>query len=239
MKSRLLICCFGVMLALTAQAGIIYRVGGTVVDNNAINATIPDGSAIGWSGTATTSGYADRYVGTVSVSLNLSGGYNGDLYAYLSSGSVLVPLLNRVGVGGSDAFGYGTAGMQVTLANTSPTDYADIHTTLSPTLNGYYSPDGRNIDPQSTPAQFDSASRVNFNAFNAGGVSPNGTWTLFFADLSAGATSQLVSWELNITSSAVPEPVNVALMVFGGAFGLVALVRSRKLQNLFRRATAH
>lgn len=49
-------------------------------------------------------------------------------------------------------------------------------------------------------------------AFN--GQNPNGTWTLFFADTSAGGTSTLNGWSLNIT--AVPEPVNVAL----GAFGL-------------------
>ena len=62
----------------------------------------------------------------------------------------------------------------------------------------------------------------------------NGTWTLFLADLSAGAQSQLVSWELDIT--AVPEPVNVALGIFAGVFlavTLVSRVRVRKLLMSF------
>jgi hypothetical protein len=45
-------------------------------------------------------------------------------------------------------------------------------------------------------------------------MNPNGTWTLFFADVvQGGGTSTLTSWSLNLT--AVPEPVNVALAVFG------------------------
>jgi subtilisin-like proprotein convertase family protein len=51
------------------------------------------------------------------------------------------------------------------------------------------------------------------SAFN--GLDPNNTWTLFFADQSAGGVTTLNSWSLNIT--AVPEPVNVALAIFGVA----------------------
>jgi subtilisin-like proprotein convertase family protein len=209
MKSRLLLCCSVLMLASTTQAGLIYSPA------NPVNANIPDGSALGWSGTATASGFLQS-ITAVTVNLNISGGYNGDLYAYLSYGGVLVPLLNRVGVTSGDAFGYGTAGMHVTLAD----GYTDIHTVEFPTLNGTYSPDGRNIDPQSSPGSFDTASRVNFGAF--GGLNPNGTWTLFIADLSAGAQSQLVSWTLDITAE-VPEPVNAALLVFASVLGLGGL----------------
>jgi hypothetical protein len=51
------------------------------------------------------------------------------------------------------------------------------------------------------------------------GMDPNGTWTLFFADLSAGNTSTLNGWSLDVT--AVPEPVNVAMAILG--VGLVGL----------------
>src|ERR1035441_7065048 len=101
------------MLAWSAHAGVIN-----------VNANIPDGSAVGWSGTATASGYLPS-ISDVSVNLNISGGYNGDLYAYLSYGGVLVPLLNRVGVtatGGGNSFGYGDAGFNVTLSSAGAND---------------------------------------------------------------------------------------------------------------------
>jgi hypothetical protein len=226
MKTHLLICGAMGMLALSALGGIIYSPA------NPINATIPDGSAVGWSGTATSSGYTRPYISDVSVTLNISGGYNGDLYAYLSYGGVLVPLLNRVGVTSGDAFGYGDTGFNVTLSSAGAYDvhsYGSHSPSFSGTgqLTGTWQPDGRNIDPQSAPSAFDSASRVNFGSFN--NMSPNGTWTLFFADLSAGAQSQIVSWSLDIT--AVPEPVNVALSILAGIFLIVTLARSRWVRN--------
>jgi hypothetical protein len=232
MKLRFSICCCtGLMLVLTTQAGII----------NSPNATIPDGSAVGWSGTATASGYLPS-LSSVSVNLNISGGFNGDLYAYLSYGGVLVPLLNRVGVtatGGGSSFGYSDAGFNVTLSSAGAND-VHFYQNYSPSFNvsgqltGTWQPDGRAIDPQSSPSTFDTASRVSFDSYN--GLNPNGTWTLFIADLSAGAQSQLVSWELDIT--AVPEPVNVALGIFAGVFLVVTLARSQQLRKLLRPAPA-
>ncbi len=69
------------------------------------------------------------------MNLNISGGYNGDLYAYLSYGGALVPLLNRVGVGSGDAFGYATAGMNVTLSPAARERYA-FYGNHSPSING-------------------------------------------------------------------------------------------------------
>jgi hypothetical protein len=74
-------------------------------------------------------------------------------------------------------------------------------------------------------------SRSSLSAFN--GLDPNGTWTLFFADLSAGDQSTLVNWSLDITM--VPEPVNVALGIFAGVFLLVLVVRSQPLRNRLQR----
>jgi hypothetical protein len=45
-----------------------------------------------------------------------------------------------------------------------------------------------------------------------GDLDPNGSWTLYFADLSSGDQTTLNGWSLNIT--AVPEPVESALVGF-------------------------
>jgi hypothetical protein len=182
---------------------------------------IPDGNATGWADSRTVSGISEASITDISVKLNVSGGFNGDLYAYLSYNGVLVPLLNRVGVtgtGGGNSFGYSASGFNITLSSTGN----DVHFygANSPSFNGNgqltgaWQVDGRAIDPNSSPGDFDSASRVTFSGYN--GMNPNGAWTLFFADVSSGAQSTVVSWELDIT--AVPEPANIALGVFGGLF---------------------
>jgi hypothetical protein len=224
MKSLKLVLVLLVGLCLTTRAGVI-----SYSPNNNVNANIPDGTTAGWHGTATASDYLPS-LSAVTVTLDISGGYNGDLYAYLSYGGVLVPLLNRVGVQTGDAFGYAAAGMTVTLAD----GYTDIHTVASPIFDGTYSPDGRAIDPRSAPSSFDSATRLNFGSFN--NLNPNGTWTLFFSDVSSGAQSQLVSWSLDIT--AVPEPVNVALGIFAAVFVVLGLRRSNYFQKLVRQVLA-
>jgi subtilisin-like proprotein convertase family protein len=50
---------------------------------------------------------------------------------------------------------------------------------------------------------------------------PNGQWTLFIADLSAGGTSTLVSWGLTVVT--VPEPQTWAMVA--GGLGMLALRR--------------
>jgi hypothetical protein len=54
-------------------------------------------------------------------------------------------------------------------------------------------------------------------------MNPNGAWTIFFADLSGGAQSDLVSWGLEVT--AVPEPTTWALGIFGALAGAAGLAR--------------
>ena len=46
---------------------------------------------------------------------------------------------------------------------------------------------------------------------NFTGLNPNGTWTLFVADQSAGAQSTLQSWSMTITG--VPEPSCALLLL--------------------------
>src|ERR1039457_2401051 len=200
MKRRIAIYFLALIMGWTAQGGIIYS-------SFADSGNIPDGNASGSAGTATASGFLPT-ISDISVKLNISGGYNGDLYAYLSYGGVLVPLLNRVGVtgtSGGDAFGYGETGFNVTLSSAGAPDvhfYGKYrpHINGSGHLTGTWQPAGRAIDPQSAPSSFDSASRVSFGSYN--GLNPNGTWTLFLADLSAGGQSQLLGWGTGITGGA-------------------------------------
>lgn len=55
------------------------------------------------------------------------------------------------------------------------------------------------------------------------GLNPNDTWTLYFADGVPGDQTTFNGWSLGIT--AVPEPVNIGLCLFGGIVGLVWLKR--------------
>jgi hypothetical protein len=65
------------------------------------------------------------------------------------------------------------------------------------------------------------------------GLDPNSTWGLVLWDnSSSGIPNGLVGWSLDIT--AVPEPVNVALGVFAGLFGVVIVARSRSVRDRVR-----
>jgi hypothetical protein len=200
---------------------------------------IPDANPTGWSDARTISGITDSQITDVTVSLNISGGFNGDLYGYLSHDGVLVPLLNRVGVAASSpgsSFGYSNHGFDVTLSDSGAYD-VHFYGRNSPTINDSgqltetWQPDGRNIDPNSSPTSFDSAGRVTFAAYDV--TDPNGTWTLFFADMSGGGgQSTLNSWELAI--STVPEPVEAALALMAGLFLVVRLCRSACVLKVIR-----
>jgi hypothetical protein len=184
---------------------------------------VPDGNPTGWNDTRNVSDIpAGLKIGGVSVTFTVSGGYNGDLYGYLSHAGALVPLLNRVGTGtGSEptySFGYDDAGFNaVTLADGGAN--GNIHTYgggLVPT--GTYAPDSGGLTFAGT----------------FGGLTPNGNWTLFLADLSSGGgQSTLVGWSLSIT--AVPEPVNVALAIFAAVFLVVMVAQARPLRDRIRR----
>ena len=182
---------------------------------------IPDNDSSGVVGTANFSGLQN--VSSISVSLSLAGGYNGDLYAYLVSptGGFSV-LLNRVGVSAANASGYGDAGFNITLSDSAT---ANIHNyqggsySLSGgSLIGTWAADGRNISPLSTGTVFDTAP-VNAGLSTLVGSDPNGQWVLFLADLSSGGTTTLTSWSLTLVT--VPEPGMLALLGLGLA-GIVA-----------------
>ena len=155
---------------------------------------------------------------SLTVTLNISGGYNGDIYAYLSHASGFAVLLNRTGVTGSDPAGYPDNGFSVMLV-AGGTDIHDYRTTLGGApaggvLTGTWGADGR-LEPT------DILRENTLDVFT--GQNPNGDWTLFLADRSPGSISTLDSWMVDI--EAVPEPANVALAVFGGIFAFAQGVR--------------
>ncbi len=170
-------------------------------------------------------------IADVSVSLNISGGWNGDLYGYLSHGSGLAVLLNRVGRSSGNEFGYGDAGLAITLTDSSI--LTDIHLYgghSGATVTATYNADGRDISPLASVIVFDNASRdAGLSVFN--GTDPNGDWTFFLADVSGGSVSTLNGFSVNIT--AVPEPVNVALVFFG--LGMVGMAGGRHFKTRGKR----
>ncbi|MEI7902162.1 MAG: PEP-CTERM sorting domain-containing protein [bacterium] len=186
---------------------------------------IRDNDASGVAYSFTLSGQPSEITG-ISVSLSVSGGWNGDLYAYLSHGDGFAVLLNRVGVMTAGSDGYGNTGFDVTLSSGAG---ADIHSyqgsnpsyNESGQLTGNWAADGRFLDPTSSV-------RANTLDVFINGLNPNGLWTLFIADLSGGELSTLTSWKVDI----VPEPSSLALLL-AGALALVSLSRRRvkKLQG--------
>lgn len=201
-------------------------------DNLPNGGAIPDASASGYENSHTISDILDSRILDVNVTLNISGGYNGDLYGYLVHDSGFAVLLNRVGRGNSSGFGYGDAGFgpdasanRFTLDDDQGSDVhlygAGSYNLNNGHLTGTWQPDGRDIDPLSSRATFETAERDKLLSAMDGG-NPNGTWTLFLADLAGYNRSTLVGWGLEI--DAVPEPVAIALGLFAVGFGVVQLV---------------
>ena len=188
---------------LTAQAGVTVTdiSGSTRVFSGTATGSgsqvIPDNTPAGAGYSFTFTDPAAWNITGVSVTLNLTGGYNNDIYAYLSHGSTLVTLVNQI---------TGTAGNGSGFNNVILTEGAGS------TIQGASGSPGVAFTGTYTADQ-------NLASFN--GANPNGSWTIFFADLGAGDTSTLTGFSVGIT--VVPEPVNVALVVFAGlavAFGL-------------------
>lgn len=189
----------------------------TITETFTVNATVPDNDDLGLADYRNISAPGLTEIQSITVGLNFSGGWNGDLYAHLVHGSGFSVLLNRPGRTSGDPDGAGSSGMTILLDDGAATD---VHTAI-PTVGlatGTYQPDARTEDPLLVT---DTSPRTAFLS-NFIGLNPNGTWTLFVADQSPGAVSTLQSWTLNIT--AVPEP-SAALL---GGLGMVLLLRRRR-----------
>ncbi len=188
MKKTTLMGIIATLLAMVINAeASLYTVG-----------SIPGDSPLGASFTGTYDQASPGVtVGNLTVTLDVSGGYNGYLYAYLvAPNGTLVSLLNRPGATGGNPFGYSGSGLNVTLSDAATGGVNTTPETSGVVVTGTYQAAGA------------------LSGFN--GSAADGTWTLFFADLGqGGGQAELTGWSLDVT--AVPEPVNMALTVFGVA----------------------
>jgi len=175
--------------------------------NDSVNVGITDGTPVGMLSTLNVSTPID-HITDVNVTLNIAGGYNGDLYAYLVHDSGFVVLLNRPGRSLGLPYGYSDTGFDVTLDDQAPS--GDIHlywnvSSPSGVVTGTWAPDGRTTSPF---LALDIDPRLTENmlaVFN--GMNPNGAWTLFVADMSAGGLNTLGSWGLQIQGTVTPPTI--------------------------------
>ena len=200
----------------------ISTTGGTIADYNPAGLT-ETFTAVGVVGTIT----------NIQVSLDISGGFNGDLYAYLAGPQgQLAVLLNRPGVTGSNPYGSGDAGFNITLSELGTVNIHDYTANPSSyTLNGsgqvtgtsLFLPDGRNIDPLTSGGTlFGTSTANNLSLFN--GLTADGTWTLFIADMAPGGGTATLNGAV-LTIMTVPEPQTWGMLA--GGLAMLALFRRR------------
>lgn len=235
-KLRVPLCAATLLLAQTALSAADLTIqfndftsGGSTVP--ALD--IPDGSPAGVSDTRLLSGTGIPVLGSVAVGLEITGGFIGDLYAYLryenGPDEAFSVLLNRPGRSAANTLGGVNAGLNLMLRDDAlhnVHDYLLVGSVPPPAspLTGDWQPDGREIDPGSSGATFD-ASLPSTPLSGLSGLGADGRWTLFVGDLSGGAEHQLESWSL--TLAPIPEPEHAAILLAAGC-GLLALRRVRR-----------
>lgn len=162
------------------------------------SAVIPDGDLSGLLQIINPSTTIDT-IDSITMTLNTTGGWNGDMYAYLWHDGVISVLLNRPGRTALLPDGSASSGMTLTLADSAATD---VH--MAPgALSGTFQPDGRDIHPLSA---FDTSPRTDLLADFASHPA-SGEWRLFIADTATGGQATLTSWSISITGpSSIPEP---------------------------------
>lgn len=199
---------FASLLGALAIHGLAYA---DVTFN--VHTYIPDGNAVGLPAPGKVSGLSG-VISSISLGINLTGGYNGDLFAYLEApNGATVALFNQPGVTENDPFGFGGSGLAITLSAAGTSKFQTANETPGLVVTGDFQPTG------------------SFATLND--LDPNGTWTLFVADLAdGGGLAELNTWSLNIGTvpAAVPEPgqgTGMALLAVA-ALG-VRIYRSRFL----------
>ena len=186
MKMILTIMC---LLTATCARAVL-----TVSQTFSPGVTIPAGNPVGVvaAGNFTAAGAGDHVLG-ITVGLDISGGYNGSLCGYLvAPNGTLVRLMNKPGAS-VDWFGAESSGMNITLSDTGGSSIQNVTGGYGTTLTGTYQAD-------QTLGTF-------------GNSSANGIWTIYFtSQVSGGGNAVLNSFTLNV--EVVPEPANVALVIF-------------------------
>lgn len=201
------------------------RAGDTYTATWSGSTAIPDNNLSGVAFSLNFNDPSENRISGLTVSFAIQGGWNGDMYAYLSHGDGQVVLLNRIGRSSATPDGSGTSGFDLnTFTLSSAPLLTDVHTAAGTTgapLAGTYAPDGRKILPTADAPTFDGATRdATFTALL--GSNPNGDWTLFFADVGPGSPFTLTDFRI---VAEVPEPVTWALLAFATVFGFVHVVR--------------
>jgi subtilisin-like proprotein convertase family protein len=200
-----------------------------------VGAAVPDNDDLGLLNVGTVSGSGITKIGDVNVWLEISGGYNGDLYVTLAHQGGYAVLLNRVGRRSGDGYGYTDAGFDGTFCLDDQAANGDVHPyrltlkgdhnmPLNGAVGGAWRPDGRAVPPfEVTDTIPRTATLSGFNNLTA-----DGTWTIYFADLAATGQSTVVSWGLEIVP--VPEPAELALAFGLGLLGWAARGRAKNLR---------
>src|SRR5580658_7562029 len=142
---------------------------------------IPDGNPIGVVSTIGVGGLGT--IGSdITVTLNITGGNNGDLYAYLSYNGQLVTLLDRPGVTSLDPLGETDPGYSSVVLSDGAYGNIDNASGGGSAVSGTYNAAG-------------GASAL--SVYTGGGS--DGTWTLFIADLSGETPpARTASWSAGI-----------------------------------------
>jgi hypothetical protein len=111
MKNKILLTTTLLLAVAHIQAQTVTTNGFSLTPASAI----PNGSPVDLTEQFTVSGLTGT-IADVQMQLSIAGGFNGDIYAYLTNpqGQMAV-LLNRVGMDGGNPFGYGNAGFNITL----------------------------------------------------------------------------------------------------------------------------
>ena len=228
MKIKFLILSFG-LLALSGWGQSLT----SSFTNSAVK-PILDGNPVGVMEQFTVSGLGGL-VGSVQVTLDITGGFNGDLYAYLAGPQgQLAILLNRPGVTGSNPFGYGDAGMNITLDGLAANNIHDYGSTPGYSLTGTtWAADGRNVNPLAAGGiLYGTPATANLSLFQ--NTEANGLWTFFIADLATGGGSASLN-NVILTIMTVPEPQT--WLVVGVGLAVLGLVRPRQNRGRGKRAS--
>jgi subtilisin-like proprotein convertase family protein len=222
------------VLVLAATVAVATADSFVFTDSNAL--TVPDGNAVGTYEQISVSGLIGA-VTNIQVSLDISGGFNGDLYAYLAGPQgQLAVLLNRPGLTGINPYGYTDAGFNITLDGAVDPSVAanNIHNyasggpgsygLLGGQVTGTYAADGRLVDPQAAGSViFGTSTANNLSVFNnLSSLAADGTWTLFIADLVPGGGTPTLN-NVVLTVMTAPEPQTWGMLA--GGLALLTLFR--------------
>ncbi|MEI8291108.1 MAG: proprotein convertase P-domain-containing protein [Verrucomicrobiota bacterium] len=194
---------------------------------NSTVTAIPDGSPVGVMEQFTVSSLGGS-ISNVQVTLDITGGFNGDLYAYLvDPQGQMVVLLNRPGVTSINPFGYGDAGMNITLDGLAENNIHDYGSTPGYSLSGTtWAADGRNVNPQAAGSLlYGTPTTATLSLFQ--NADANGVWTFFIADLGAGGGSVSLN-NVILTIMTVPEPQSWIISCVGGLIIVFCYSRHRR-----------